>query len=414
MSKCIFLSVLMLLLIGGCNDGGNPTGAELERQALSRKIRLVEASGGFVLIVGGETITSDEIIESPVELGGMFVLPIEYFKPIAQASELEQFKERARGQLKGILTAKISNILLYQQAKRQVGKNIEDALEKEAEKALREFVVAFGGDQIKADEALKQRGMDWKSFKERQKRLILTQWYLGSKLSNNRPVTYRELMDCYNEMKDEYFAKTATIQFRLIDIQPARLQAANPNANRHQLAEKLALELTNRIRSGEDFGELAKQYSHGPMREFGGLWKPVSPGSLAAPYDKLAAEAENIVSSRIARIIITAEHVFIMKLEEKKIAGYEPFEKVQRQVRNKIILDRQNEAVDRVNATLLQQVELSKTDEFIDFCLEKIYQKRDEPVTVKRDIYRRTETQRPRDTRPSIYRDMMPGGIRRR
>jgi len=414
MHKCVFLSVLMLLLIGGCNDGSNPTGAELERQALARKIRLVEASGGFVLMVGGETVTSDEIIASPVELGGTFVLPIEYFKPIAQASELEQFKERARGQLKAILTSKISNILLYQQAKRQMGENIEQALDKEAEKALREFVVAFGGDQIKADEALKQSGMDWESFKEYQKRLILTQWYLGSKLSNNRPITYRELMDCYNEMKDEYFAKTATIQFRLIDIQPARLQAANPNTNRHQLAEKLALELTNRIRSGEDFGELAKQYSHGPMREFGGLWKPVSPGSLAAPYDKLAAEAENIGSSQITRIIITAEHVFIMKLEEKKIAGYEPFEKVQRQVRNKIILDRRNEAVDRVNAALLQQVELSKMDEFIDFCLEKIYQMRDEPVTVKRDIYRRTETQRPRDTRPSIYRDMMPGGIRRR
>jgi len=414
MRKFIFLSVLMLLLIGGCNDGGNPTSAELERQALARKIRLVEASGGFVLIVGGETVTSDEIIASPVELGGKFVLPIEYFKPIAQASELEQFKERARGQLKGILMSKISNILLYQQAKRKIGKNIEDALENEAEKALREFVVAFGGDQIRADEALKQRGMDWKSFKEYQKRLILTQWYLGSKLSNNRPVTYRELMNCYDEMKDKYFAKTATIQFRLIDIRPAMLEVVNPKANRHQLAEKLALELVKRIRSGEDFGELARQYSHGPMREFGGLWQPVQPGSLAVPYDKLAAEAENIKSSQIARIIITAEHVFIMKLEERKLSGYEPFDKVQEQVRDKIVLDRWNEAVNKVNATLLQQAELSRTDEFIDFCLEKVYQMRDEPVTVKRDIYKRTETQRPRDTRPSIYRDMMPGSIRRR
>ena len=414
MRKCVFVSVLMLLLIGGCGDGSNLTSAELERQALTRKIRLVEASGGFVLMVGGETVTSDEIIASPVELGGKFVLPIEYLKPIAQASELEQFKERAGGQLKVILMSKISNILLYQQAKRQIGKNIEDVLETQAEKALREFVVDFGGDQIKADEALEQRGMDWKSFKERQKRLILTQWYLGSKLSNNRPVTYRELMDCYNEIKDKYFAKTATIQFRLIDIHPAMLEAANPKANRHQLAEKLALELAKRIRSGEDFGELAKQYSHGPMREFGGLWQPVQPGSLAVPYDKLAAEAENIESSRIARIIITAEHVFIMKLEEKTISGYEPFEKVQEQVRDKIVLDRWNEAVNRVNATLLQQAELSRTDEFIDFCLEKIYQMRDQPVAVKRDIYRRTEVQRPRDTRSSTYRDMMPGSIRRR
>ena len=106
--------------------------------------------------------------------------------------------------------------------------------------------------------------------------------------------------------------------------------------------------------------------------------------------------------------------LILTKLEEKKLAGYEPFEKVQEQVRDKIVFDRWNEAVNRVNATLLQQAELSRTDEFIDFCLEKIYQMRNEPVTLKRDIYRRTETQRPRDTRPSMYNDMMPGGIRRR
>jgi len=414
MRKCGFVLVLMLLLIGGCGDGSNPTGAELERLALARKIRLVEASGGLVLMVGGETVTSDEIIASPVELGGMYVLPVEYFKPIAQVSELDEFKERVSGQLKGILTDKISNILLYQQAKRKVGKNIEDALEKEAEKALREFVVAYGGDQIKADEALKQRGMDWKSFREYQKRSILIQWYLGSELPNNRPVTYRELMNCYNEMKDEFFTRPAVIQFRLIDIHPARLEAANPDEDRHQLAEKLALDLIARMRSGEDFGELVKQYSHGPMREFGGLWQPVQPGSLASPYDMLAAEAENTEPGQIASLVVTAEHVFIMKLEEKQTAGYEPFQKVQEQVRKKINLDRRNEIVDRVNDKLLQQAELSKTDEFIDFCLEKIYQMRDQPVTVKRDIYRSTETQRPRDTRPSMYRDMMPGGVRRR
>ncbi len=361
MRKCVFVSVLMLLLTGGCGSGSNLTEAELERRALTRKIRQVEASGGFVLIVGGETITSDEIIESPAELGGVFVLPIEYFKPIAQVSELEQFKERVRGQLKEILTAKISSILLYQQAKRQGGKNIEEALENQAEKALREFVVAFGGDQIKADEALKQRGMDWKSFKEYQKKSILIQWYVTSQLPNNRPVTYRELMDCYNEMKDEYFARPAMIQFLLIDIQPAKLELVDPN-ERHELAKKLATRLLTRIQSGEDFGELARQYSHGPMREFDGLWQPVQPGSLASPYDMLAAEAENTEPGQIASLVVTPEHVFIMKLEEKQSAGYEPFKKMQRQVRKKINFDRRNEVVDRVNAGLMQQVELSKTD----------------------------------------------------
>jgi len=414
MRKCVFVTVLMLLLIGGCGSGSNRTGAELERRALTRKIRQVEASGGFVLMVGGETVTSDEIIESPAELSGMFVLPIEYFKPIAQVSELEQFKERVRSQFKEILTTKISSILLYQQAKREVGKNIEDALENQAEKALREFVLGFGGDQIKADEALKQRGMDWKSFKEYQKRSILIQWYATSQLPDNRPVTYRELVDCYNEMKDEYFARPAMIQFRLIDIQPARLKMSAPN-KRRELAKKLASRLLTRIQSGEDFDKLARQNSHGPMREFGGLWQPVQPGSLAAPYDMLAAEAENTEPGQIASLVVTPEHVFIMKLEEKQSAGYEPFEKVQEQVRKKINFDRRSEVVDRVNAGLMQQVELSKTDEFVDFCLEKIYQVRNQPVTVKRDVYRRTEVQKRRDTRTSIPGGVgMPSSIRRR
>jgi hypothetical protein len=304
--------------------------------------------------------------------------------------------------------------LLYQEAKRQVGKNIDEALEKQAGKAVREYVVDFGGDQIRADEALQQRGMDWKSFKEYQKRSILLQWYVASKLPNNRPVTYRELMDCYNEMKDEFFARPAMIQFRLIDIQPARMKMLAPN-EQHELAKKYAYRLLERIQSGEDFGGLARQYSHGPMREFGGLWQSVQPGSLASPYDMLAAEAENTEPGQIASLVVTAEQVFIMKLEEKQSAGYEPFGEVQKQVREKIGLDRWNEAVNRVNATLLQQAELSRTDKFIDFCLEKIYQMRNQPVTIKRDIYRSTDTPRRRDTRTSIPGGAgMPSSLRRR
>ena len=73
------------------------------------------------------------------------------------------------------------------------------------------------------------------------------------------------------------------------------------------------------LEQGEDFDELARQYSHGSFREFGGLWQSVQPDSLAAPYDLLAAEAENIEPGQITDLIVTAEHVFIMKLERSFI-----------------------------------------------------------------------------------------------
>ena len=374
MYRCICLSVFMLLLLGGCDSNKSRlTDAEVERLAVTQKIELVEAAGGFVLMVGGETITSDEIIETRARLNGLFASPKEYFRPIARASEFEQFKERAKGQLEEILMAKISNILLYQHAKRQAGGNIDEGLEKMAQSEYRKYVLGYGGDQARADNELKQRLMDKKSFLEQQKRSFLIQSYMASKLPNNRPITYRELMECYNRIKDKYFAIASKIRFRLIDIQPDKLELEDPNDDPWQLGRERIVELLKLIKSGKDFGELAKQYSHGDWRDFGGLWRPVQPSSLAEPYDILAVEADKIEAGQVAGPIVTKQHIFIMKLEEKQIAGYQPFEEVQELVEDKVFLDRRNEVIDKLNNEIRRQAKLSRTDKFVDFCLEKIY-----------------------------------------
>ena len=373
MYRYICLSVLILMLLGGCGGNSHLTDAEKERRALTQKIELVEAAGGYVLIIGGESLTSDEIIEARTRLNGSFASPKEYFGPIAQANELEQFKERAKGQLEDIIMAKISNMLLYQHAIRQAGGNIDEALDKAAENEYRKYVLNFGGDQARADDELRRLKMDKKSFKEQVKRDMLIREYRRSKLPVNRPITYRELMDCYNRIKDKYFARAAKIRFRLIDIQPAKLEIADPNDDRRQLGKERVNKLLELIKSGEDFGELAKQYSHGDWKDFGGLWRSLQPSSLAAPYDILAVEAGKMEPGQVAGPVVAEDHIFIMKLEEKQIAGYEPFEEVQDLVREKVILERQSEVIDKLNAEIRQEAKLSRTDKFVDFCLEKIY-----------------------------------------
>ena len=84
-------------------------------------------------------------------------------------------------------------------------------------------------------------------------------------------------------MKDEFFASPAVIQFRLIDIQPVKLRVTDPNKNVQQLAVEQANMLLARIDAGEDFGQLAKQYSHGDWKTFGGLWRPVRPACFCSP-----------------------------------------------------------------------------------------------------------------------------------
>ncbi len=368
---CCFL---VLLSAGGCGENKWAlTEAELDRVAITEKIQLVEEAGGLVLIVGGETITSDEIIEASADPYAKDMSVAELLRPIAQSSDLEQFKEQARRSLKEVVMSSISGVLLYQHAKREIGSNADEAVDKMAKKELRKFILKYGGNEAKADEALEEMGMDRESYKEGHKRFIITQWYLASKLPYKKPVTYGELVEYYEKNKDELFLKAAKLKFRLIDIEIAKLETTDPNQNRLEEARKLGEKLVGQIRAGEDFGKLAKEYSHGHRRAFDGLWPALQPDSLAKPYDILVEKAEQIKTGETAGPIEIVGHIFIMKLEEWQLEGYEPLEKVQGQVNNRILADRQNEAIIRLNERLLRQAAIGETDEFVDFCLEKIY-----------------------------------------
>lgn len=366
MRKLAFLTVCVILVFGGCGVGAKKprfSKEELAKIPLAQRDGFPEATGGFVLVVGGEAITSDEIVEPLAE----------YFRPAAQTSDLWQFKANAGGQLKQFVLTKVTNILLYNEAKKHLGENIDEALEKAVEAEVRKFIVSFEGDYARAEKALKEMGMDWASFKEYKKKEIINQSYIATQLPDEEPVTYGELISRYNEMKEEIFSTPATITLRLIDIDSAKLEVAGANQGRLDKAKELATELRLAIVMGEDFGELAKKHSHGHRAMFGGLWKPLRPSSLAEPYDVLAAEAEKMQRGQIAGPIEAGGHIFIMKLEEKQVTNAEPFEKVQKEIEQTIEFERRKKAVDELETKLLQQAALSNVDAFINFCLEEIY-----------------------------------------
>ncbi len=367
MRKYAFLIVLGFLFICGCGgDKSKFTEEQLAQMPFPQKQGLPQASGGFVLVVAGQTITSDEII----------VPALRRLRPTTQMDNFEGFKESVKDDLEQILMTKVANVLLYSKAKENASNaNIDELLEKAVETELRKFVVRFGSDYAKAEQALKQMGMDWKSFKEYQKKAMLSQSYMATELQSqmDRPITHSQMLEAYNQMKKDVFAIPATFEFRLIDIEPAKLELTDPNQSRLQVAKGLAYELITRINLGEDFAELAKQYSHGYRRNFGGLWKPVQFGSLASPFDVLEAEARKVEPGQIVGPIEVPGHIFIMKLEDKQLAGFEPFEKVQDQVKTKIVIDQRRKAIDEFNKKLVQQTELEGKDEFVEFCLGRMY-----------------------------------------
>ncbi len=364
MYKIVLPLTLGLLLIAGCGDDKPKyTDAQLAVMPQPQRENLPMASGGLVLAVNGETITADEIVNPMVD----------HFREFAQSTDSEEFKYRVRPQVEKTIVSRISNILLYQQAKSNAGDKIEDALDKAADSEIAKFIVSFNGNYAKAEEVLKEMGMDWTSFKDYQKKLILSQSYLHEKLTDEKPITHNEVMEYYNGMKDKSFTSPAKLKFRLIDLEVSKVQLPDPNQNRREYAKKLAGELIRQINEGADFGELAKKYSNDHKASAGGLWDSVDPESLAKPYDILDAEADKIEPGRLAGPIEAEGHIFIIKLEDKKAKTVEPLEKVQKEIEAKITFDHKKRAIDEFGLKLARQATIANKDAFVDFCVNKLY-----------------------------------------
>jgi hypothetical protein len=364
--KLVFLTTLGLFLYG-CQTGGRPDSIEKSTQKTSPE----KSSYSPVLTIAGETITIDDIVLDAKEL---LMIPL--------SSDYERFKQEIEPELKVIITNRILNNLLYQEAKKNTREDIDKVLESPAEAKVRKFIAGFGGDYAEAEKVLKQRGMDWAEFKKYQKKIILIDYYLDSLLPKPEPITYSDISAAYNQMKEEFFVVLAEIKYQLVDIEPVWLQVKDPNQDRPEYARILADELLQQLEAGKDFLELAKEYRT-PGVTFRVPPKPVPPESLVEPYHVIATEADKLEPGDISGPIETTDknqqkHILIIKLEEKRPKGYELLEKVQRQVEAKIISDRRKQSEEKIMAGFKQQAENELNDEFTEFCLQKIYETRNE------------------------------------
>jgi parvulin-like peptidyl-prolyl isomerase len=325
-------------------------------------------SGGMVLPVNGEIITINEVIQPQLE----------ELRPIAVNGDYLDFRRKARPMIEHGIDNKVSNIVLHQKAKREMKEGIDEQLDKVTDTEVKQFLAGFNGNYADAEKAIKKMGMDWKSFREYQKKLILVQYFLSEELKDKRPITYSDIREYYESSKDEQFHTPATIQFRLIDIVLARLKADpnDPNgSNRAAVGRLLADKVMAKLKAGEDFGSLAKVYSYDPVRApLGGLWTPVSIGSLAPPYDILEKEAVKLEPGQIAGPIETKDHVFILKLESKRLESYDSFEQVQHKIETSIKFQRRKDAVDKLVNKLMAQADIGDKNTFTELCMQKAYE----------------------------------------
>jgi len=362
---CLCILAAVGFFLTGCGESHSARGKfsddEMSALPLATRRPLPVPSGGLVLSVNTEPITVEQII-SPM---------MDFLKPLAARDDFEGFSKQAEPVIQKVVLQKITDVLLYQQASKHIGENINDALERAVEAEVNRFIGDYGGNYAEAQKAIEKMGLDWQGFRDYQKKKLLTQAYVSQKLTDEQPVTHSELIAYYNANKARYFQWEGSMQFRLIDIVVDKIRPSQSDANDCITAE----ELIEKIRTGEDFADVAQQYSGGHRAAMGGLWNPVTTGSLAEPYDVLETEARKLQPGGVSAPIRADGHIFIMKLESFKDAGSESFEEVQQKIERYIKFQRQRQQLDKMLSKLIANADIHGMDEFVEFCLDSAYRK---------------------------------------
>jgi parvulin-like peptidyl-prolyl isomerase len=207
----------------------------------------------------------------------------------------------------------------------------------------------------------------------------MTHSFISSTVMEEKKFTRRELLDYYEKVKNEQFSRPGRLQFQLIELVPSKLTAEQIQEGEtpEQAARRIAQEIFEKLQQGEDFGELAKQFSHDPLASTGGLWAPVTMGtdSLAEPYDKIEKIAETMSVGQIQGPVQEQGRFFIVKLISLTPPVSKSFDEVQPILESQLQFQHKNSKYNELVEKVIKRADFIELERFAEFCANEAYRR---------------------------------------
>ncbi len=250
----------------------------------------------------------------------------------------EQLGQRA-------LDAIIRSELIYQKA---VGDGLS-ATEEEVDKILESIRIKFP-DEENFLNFLKMTGCSQDELRNEERKKIVINKYLAEKVQTQVKVSEQEAQEYYNSNKD---------QFRTKDMVHARyilfpLKQKATEAEKEE-ARKKAEDVLKLIKQGQDFAELAKEHSGAPNAEKGGDLGYFPRGIMVADFDN---QAFTLKVGEISEVFKTQFGYNILKVEDRKVAGYMPFDEIKAILIEMLSQKRMEAVVDKEIASVKDQAKI--------------------------------------------------------
>jgi parvulin-like peptidyl-prolyl isomerase len=271
-------------------------------------------SADDVAVVGGQHITKDQFQALMGRAKKSYDAQKRAF-PKAGSTEYEQLKGQA-------ITFLVQRAEIDGEASKQ-GVDISDAqVDKEIARYKKQF---YGGSEARYEKAVKQQGLTDQQAREEIRAQLVSQ-ALFKKLTGGIKVNDADIKAYYNSHKSQYG-------------QPESRDV------RHILvpSKSLANRLYAQLKSGANFGKLAKRYSKDPGSAARGGKLTVSKGQTVPQFDKVAF---SLKKGQLSPPVKTQYGYHIIQaLSEIRPPKVTPLSQVSASIRQQLLRERQNAAM---------------------------------------------------------------------
>ncbi len=165
--------------------------------------------------------------------------------------------------------------------------------------------------------------------------ILLVRKFVEARVGGRSREPVREELESYYGKHLEEFGEPEKSTLRVISVQAE-------NGEQRQQAHRKVEAILAKLREGEDFGALSREYSSGPVAGRDGLIGTVERSALR---DEVAGALKMLKPGEHSGVIETSEGFQIVKLEEVIPARARDFEEVREQVRVRVIQRKREEAL---------------------------------------------------------------------
>jgi len=244
----------------------------------------------------------------------------------------EQLQADIEDRQKNVLRDLIDQSLLVQRGK-DMGVSVEPEVIKKLDQIRIQNNLASMED---LEKAVSSQGANWEDFKNNIRSQILTQRVISGEVGSHITIGKDEVQKYYEAHQKE-FIRPEQVALREIEVNTeGKKESELPDL------KKKAETALQRVKDGEDFGEIAKRLSDGSTAKQGGFLGVYKRGELSKQLEDIVFKMKK---SGLTDVLDTKQGYLVLQVMEHYDEGQQPLSKVENEITDKLYSGRMEPAL---------------------------------------------------------------------